>query len=186
MQITKPKAILQKVLPLFLSLAMLAGLLPVSPLGTMLINDAEARVAVSGPRGGAAVAGPRGAAAVGPRGNAVAATPRSYVHTGSASVAAGPRRAYAEGPRGGAGLCGPTGGSRSGAPTVAARLSVPCRWAPGPWLLPGPPTMWPAGFITARCMRGVRWSTRRCRIPSDNSKSALAENYLGRVAGAPV
>ena len=43
MQITKPKAILQKVLPLFLSLAMLAGLLAVSPLGTMLINDAEAR-----------------------------------------------------------------------------------------------------------------------------------------------
>ena len=112
MQITKPKAILQKALPLFLSLAMLAGLLPVSPLGTMLIKDAEARVAARGPRGGAAVAGPRGAAAVGPRGNAVAATPRSYVHTGSASVAAGPRRAYAEGPRGGAGLCGPTGGSR--------------------------------------------------------------------------
>ena len=114
MQTTKPKAILRKVLPLFLSLAMLAGLLPVSPLGTMLINDAEARAAVSGPRGGAAVAGPRGAAAVGPRGNAVAATPRNYVHTGGASVAAGPRRGYAEGPRGGAGLCGPTGGSRSG------------------------------------------------------------------------
>ena len=121
MQITKPKAILQKALPLFLSLAMLAGLLPVSPLGTMLINDAEARVAARGPRGGAAVAGPRGAAAVGPRGNAVAATPRSYVHTGSASVAAGPRRAYAEGPRGGAGLCGSTGGSRQG----------PLRWHRG-------------------------------------------------------
>ena len=42
MQTTKPKAILQKALPLFLSLAMLAGLLPVSPLGTMLIKDAEA------------------------------------------------------------------------------------------------------------------------------------------------
>ena len=51
MQITKPKAIMQKVLPLFLSLAMLAGLLPVSPLGTMLINDAEARVAARGPEG---------------------------------------------------------------------------------------------------------------------------------------
>ena len=114
MQTTKPKAILQKVLPLFLSLAMLAGLLPVSPLGTMLINDAEARAAVSGPRGGAAVAGPRGAAAVGPRGNAVAATPRSYVHTGSASVAAGPRRAYAEGPRGGQAYVGPRGAAVQG------------------------------------------------------------------------
>ena len=31
MQTTKPKAILQKVLPLFLSLALLAGLLPFSP-----------------------------------------------------------------------------------------------------------------------------------------------------------
>jgi len=114
MQITKPKAILRKVLPLFLSLALLAGLLPVSPLGTVLIKDAEARVAASGPRGGAAVAGPRGAAAVGPRGGAVAATPRSYVHTGSASVAAGPRRAYAEGPRGGAAYVGPRGAAVRG------------------------------------------------------------------------
>ena len=114
MQTTKPKAIMRKVLPLFLSLALLAGLLPVSPLGTMLINDAEARAAVSGPRGGAAVAGPRGAAAVGPRGNAVAATPRSYVHTGSASVAAGPRRAYAEGPRGGQAYVGPRGAAVQG------------------------------------------------------------------------
>ncbi len=114
MQTTKPKAILQKALPLFLSLAMLGGLLPVSPLGTMLIKDAEARAAVSGPRGGAAVAGPRGAAAVGPRGNAVAATPRSYVHTGPASVAAGPRRAYAEGPRGGAAYVGPRGAAVRG------------------------------------------------------------------------
>ena len=101
MQNTKPKAILQNALPLLLSLAMLAGLLPVSPWGTLLINDAEARVAARGPGGGAAVAGPRGAAAVGPRGGAVAATPRNYVHPGGASVAAGPRRAYAEGPRGG-------------------------------------------------------------------------------------
>ena len=114
MQITKPKAVLQKVLPLFLSLALLAGLLPVSPLGTVLIKDAEARAAARGPRGGVAVAGPRGAAAVGPRGNAVAATPRSYVHTGSASVAAGPRRAYAEGPRGGQAYVGPRGAAVQG------------------------------------------------------------------------
>jgi hypothetical protein len=114
MQITQPKAIMQKALPLFLSLAVLAGLLPVNPLGTMLIKDAEARVAVSGPRGGAAVAGPRGAAAVGPRGGAVAATPRSYVHTGSASVAGGPRRAYAEGPRGGQAYVGPRGAAVRG------------------------------------------------------------------------
>ncbi len=114
MQITKPKPILQKALPLFLSLAMLAGLLPVSSLGTMLIKDAEARAAVSGPRGGAAVAGPRGAAAVGPRGGAVAATPRNYVHTGSASVTAGPRRAYAEGPRGGQAYVGPRGAAVQG------------------------------------------------------------------------
>jgi len=114
MQITKPKATMQKVLPLILSLAMLAGLLPVSPLGIMLINDAEARAAARGPRGGAAVAGPRGAAAVGPRGNAVAATPRNYVHTGSASVTAGPRRTYAEGPRGGQAYVGPRGAAVQG------------------------------------------------------------------------
>ena len=114
MQITQPKAILHKALPLFLSLAMLVGLLPVSPLGTTLIHDAEARGAVRGPRGGAAVAGPRGAAAVGPRGNYVAATPRSYVHTGSASVTAGPRRAYAEGPRGGQAYVGPRGAAVQG------------------------------------------------------------------------
>ena len=35
MQITKPKAIIQKVLPLFLSLAVLAGLLPVSAPGNL-------------------------------------------------------------------------------------------------------------------------------------------------------
>jgi hypothetical protein len=110
MKITRPKAILRKVLPLFLSLAMLAGLLPVSPLGTILINDAEARGAVRGPGGGAAVAGPRGAAAVGPRGNVVAATPRSYVHTGGGAVAAGPRGGAAYvGPRGAA-VRGPYGG----------------------------------------------------------------------------
>jgi hypothetical protein len=114
MQTTKSKAILRKVLPLFLSLAMLLGLLPISPLGTILINDAEARAAVSGSRGGAAVAGPRGAAAVGPRGNAVAATPRNYVHSGSGSVAAGPRRAYAEGPRGGQAYVGPRGAAVQG------------------------------------------------------------------------
>jgi hypothetical protein len=114
MQITKPKAILQRALPLFLSLAVLAGLLPVNPLGTMLIKDAEARVAVSGPRGGAAVAGPRGAAAVGPRGGAVAATPRSYVHTGTASVAAGPGRAAVAGPAGGAAYVGPRGAAVRG------------------------------------------------------------------------
>ena len=114
MQITKPKAILQQALPLFLSLAMLAGLLPVSPLGTVLIKDAEARAAARGPGGGVAVAGPRGAAAVGPRGNAVAATPRNYVHTGSASVAAGPRRAYVEGPRGGQAYVGPRGAAVRG------------------------------------------------------------------------
>src|SRR4030042_3653639 len=111
MEITKPKAILKKALPLFLSLTMWAGLLPVSPLGTMLINEAEAAAAVRGPgggaavsgprgtaavgpRGGAAVAGPRGAAAVGPQGNAVAATPRNYVHTRRASVGGGPPRGY--------------------------------------------------------------------------------------------
>ena len=126
MQITKPKAIMQKVLPLFVSLAMLAGLLPVNPLGTMLVKDAEARVAVSGPRGGAAVAGPRGAAAVGPRGNAVAATPRNYVHTGGASVAAGPRRAYVEGPRGGAAYVGPRGAAVRGPyGGVAVRRTLP-------------------------------------------------------------
>ena len=114
MQTTKPKAMMQKALPLFLSLAMLAGLLPVSPLGTVLINDAEARAAARGPRGGVAVAGPRGAAAVGPRGGAVAATPRNYVHTGGASVTAGPRRAYVEGPRGGAAYVGPRGGAVRG------------------------------------------------------------------------
>jgi hypothetical protein len=113
MQITKPKAIMQKVLPLFLSLAVMGGLLVVNPL-EKLVKPAEARVAASGPRGGAAVAGPRGAAAVGPRGNAVAATPRSYVHTGTASVAAGPRRAYAEGPRGGAAYVGPRGAAVRG------------------------------------------------------------------------
>ena len=60
MQTTKPKAIMRKVLPLFLSLALLAGLLPVSPLGTMLINDAEARGAVRGPGGGACGSRPQG------------------------------------------------------------------------------------------------------------------------------
>jgi hypothetical protein len=114
MQINKSKAISHGVLPLFLSLVLLTGLLPVSPLGIMLVNDAEARAAVSGPRGGAAVAGPRGAAAVGTRGNAVAATPRNYVHTGSASVAAGPHRAYAEGPRGGQAYVGPRGAAVQG------------------------------------------------------------------------
>ena len=114
MQITKPKAILQKALPLFLSLAMLAGLLPVSPLGTMLIKDAEARAAVRGPGGGAAVAGPRGAAAVGPRGDAVAATPRSYVHTGERLGGRGSPPGLRRRPPGRTGLCGPTGGSRSG------------------------------------------------------------------------
>ena len=113
MQITKPKAIMQKTLPLFLSLAMMAGLLVVNPM-EKLVKPAEARVAASGPRGGAVVAGPRGAAAVGPRGGAVAATPRSYVHTGSASVAAGPRRAYAEGPRGGQAYVGPRGAAVRG------------------------------------------------------------------------
>jgi hypothetical protein len=114
MQITKPKAIMQKVLPLFLSLVMMGGLLPAHPLENLLINDAEAAVAARGPGGGAAVAGPRGAAAVGPRGNAVAATPRSYVHTGTASVTTGPRRAYAEGPRGGAAYVGPRGAAVRG------------------------------------------------------------------------
>jgi hypothetical protein len=114
MQITKPKAIMQKILPLFLSLAMLAGLLPVSPLGTILTKDAEARVAATGPRGGAAVSGPRGTAAVGPRGNTVAATPRNYVHSGTASVSATPRRATAEGPGGGQAYVGPRGAAVQG------------------------------------------------------------------------
>jgi hypothetical protein len=131
MQITKPMAIFPKSLALFLSLALLAGLLPVSPLGTMLISEAEAAAAVRGsrggaavatprgaaavgPRGGAAVSGPRGAAAVGPHGNAVAATPRSYVHTGTASVTAGPHRAYATGPQGGAAYVGPRGAAVQG------------------------------------------------------------------------
>jgi len=132
MQITKPKAILQKAMPLFMSLALLVGLLPVNPLGTMLITEAEAAAAsgprggaavsgprggtaVSGPRGGTAVAGPRGgAAAAGPRGNTVAATPRSYVHTGTASVTAGPQRAYATGSQGGAAYVGPRGAAVTG------------------------------------------------------------------------
>ena len=59
MQITKPKAILPKALLLFLSLSMLAGMLLISPLGTMLIKDAEAAAAAKGPRGGAAVAWPQ-------------------------------------------------------------------------------------------------------------------------------
>jgi hypothetical protein len=114
MQITKPKPIKQKALQLFLSLALLAGLLPVSPLGTMLVTDAEARAAASGPRGGAAVSGPRGTAAVGPRGNAVAATPRSYVHTGTASVTTGAQRSYATGSGGGAAYVGPRGAAVTG------------------------------------------------------------------------
>ncbi len=114
MQMIRPKAILQKALPLFLSVAMVAGLLPISPLGTMLTKEAEARGGARGPGGGAMVAGPRGAAAVGPRGGAVAATPRNYVHTGSASVTAGPRRAYVEGPRGGEAYVGPRGGAVQG------------------------------------------------------------------------
>jgi hypothetical protein len=113
MQITKPKAMIHKALPWFLSVAMMAGFQVVNPLD-QLVKPAEARVAASGPRGGAAVAGPRGAAAVGPRGGAVAATPRSYVHTGPASVAAGPNRAYAEGPRGGAAYVGPRGAAVRG------------------------------------------------------------------------
>jgi hypothetical protein len=114
MQITKPKATWHKALPLFLSLAMLAGLLPVNPMGTMLIKDAEARGAGRGPGGGAMVAGPRGAAAVGPRGGAVVATPRNYVYPGSASVTAGPRRAHVEGPRGGEAYVGPRGAAVQG------------------------------------------------------------------------
>ncbi len=191
MQITKPKAILQKALPLFLSLAMLAGLLPVSPLETLLITDAEAAAAASGPRGGArrargaAAVGPRrcrcidpqGAAAVGPQGNAVAATPRSYVHTGTASVTAGSQQSLRKGPQGGR-LMWAHGGQPLRAHTVAPRLSVPCQWVPGPWLLPGPPTMWPVGFIIARCIRGVLWSISRCRIPRRNNRSDLPENSL--------
>jgi len=114
MQITKPKAIMQKVLPLFLSLVMMGGLLPAHPLENLLISDAEAAVAARGPGGGAAVAGPRGAAAVGPRGNAVAATPRSYVHTGTAPVTAGPSRAYVGGAGGGAAYVGPRGAAVKG------------------------------------------------------------------------
>jgi hypothetical protein len=114
MQITRPKAIMQKVLPLFLSLALMGGLLSVHPLKNLIVKDAEARVAARGPRGGAVAAGPRGAVAVGPRGGAVAATPRSYVHTGTASVTAGPRRAYVEGPRGGAAYVGPRGAAVRG------------------------------------------------------------------------
>jgi hypothetical protein len=132
MQITKPKTLMQRFLPLFLSLALLVGLLPVSPLGTVLITEAEAAAAsgprggaavsgprggtaVSGPRGGTAVAGPRGrTAAAGPRGTTVAATPRSYVHTGTASVTATPRRAYAEGPGGGQAYVGPRGAAVQG------------------------------------------------------------------------
>jgi len=121
-QIARPKARLIKALPWFLSLTMLAGLLPVSPLGSMLINEAEARGAARGPRGGMAVAGPRGAAAVGPRSGAVVATPRNYVYHGSASVTAGPRRTYVEGPRGGEAYVGPRGaavkGPRGGAAWV--------------------------------------------------------------------
>ena len=104
---------MQKVVPLFLSLAMLAGFLVINPM-EKLVKPAEARVAASGPRGGAVVAGPRGAAAVGPHGNAVAATPRSYVHTGTASVAAGPGRAAVAGPGGGAAYVGPRGAAVRG------------------------------------------------------------------------
>ena len=180
MQITKPKAIMQKALPLFLSLAMLAGLLPVSPLGTMLIKDAEARAAARGPRGGAAVAGPRGAAAVGPRGNAVAATPRSYVHTGSCLGGRGSPPSLRRRPPGRSRLMWAHGGQPLEAPTAAARLSVPCQWVPGPWLLPGPPTMWPAGFITVRSMRGARWSTSRWRTPKPSSDEAIVRDMPER------
>lgn len=112
MQITKHKAILRKVLPLFLSLAVMGGFIPIHPLEKMVINEAEAQ---RGPRGGAAVTGPRGgAAATGPGGGAVAATPRNYVHPGTASVTAGPRRGYAEGPRGGEAYVGPRGAAVTG------------------------------------------------------------------------
>ena len=47
MQITKPKAIMQKILPLFLSLAMMGGLLVVNPM-EKLVKPAEARVAATG------------------------------------------------------------------------------------------------------------------------------------------
>jgi hypothetical protein len=113
MQITKPKAIVQKVFPLFLSLAVMGGLLVVNPMEIM-VKQAEARAAATGPRGGAAVSGPRGTAAVGPRGNAVAATPRSYVHTGTASVTTGAQRSYATGSGGGAAYVGPRGAAVTG------------------------------------------------------------------------
>jgi hypothetical protein len=114
MHVANPKAMLPKALPLILSLVALSGLLPVSPLGSMLIKEAGAAAAARGPRGGAAVSGPRGTAAVGPGGTAVAATPRNYVHSGSATVTAGPRRAYVEGPRGGEAYVGPRGAAVQG------------------------------------------------------------------------
>ena len=137
MQIAQSKAILQKALPLFLALALLIGLLPVSPLGTTRIHDAEARVAQPVPAGHTR--------------QAPGADRLTWVH----------------------------GGQPFRAPAGALRWSGPCRWAPGPWLLPGPPTTWPAEFITSRCIRVVRGSTRRYRIPRDNSGSALMENDLG-------
>ena len=114
MQITKPKTILQKALPLFLSLAMLAGLLPVSPLGTVLIRDAEARGAVRGPRGGAAVAGPRGVGRGWSPGQCCGrhstelCPPRACL--GGRGSSPGLRRR----PPGRSGLCGPPGGSGQG------------------------------------------------------------------------
>jgi hypothetical protein len=115
MQIPTFKMIMQQVLALSLSLALIVGFLVVDPMNHMLVRDAEARVAARGPWGGAVAAGPRGAVAVGPRGGAVAATPRSYMYTGTASVTAGPRRAYVEGPRGGKAYVGPRAAAVRGA-----------------------------------------------------------------------
>ena len=137
MQITKPKAILQKVLPLFLSLAMLAGLLPVSPLGTMLINDAEARAcrkrSQRRSRGSRPQGSGRGWSPGQCRGRHPAELCAHRQRLGGRGSPPGLRRR----PPGRTGLCGSTGGSRSGDPTAAARLSVPCQWAPGPWLIAG-------------------------------------------------
>ena len=179
MQTTKPKAIMRKVLPLFLSLAMLAGLLPVSPLGTMLINDAEARAAARGPRGGS-----RGSR---PQGRGRGWSPGQCRGRHPAELCAHRQRLGGRGSP--PGLRGrPPGRSRlmwvhGGQPLGPPRRHCGCPYHAGGGQ--GPGCGWghllcgQRGLLSGRCIRVVRWSTRKYRIPSDKSTSALTENYLG-------
>ena len=94
MQIMKLKKVLPKTLIVLLSLAMIGGMLTVTPMKSFLVTDAEARRGgAAGVGGGPVGSGPGvgGAAGVGggPVGSGpgvggaqVAATPRSYVHPG--------------------------------------------------------------------------------------------------------